>query len=140
GDYSAADRFGHFDRGGANAGAAGLDQNGLSRLKLGIVKQHVLYGAKCNRRAGGVTIADIVGYRYDQPGRHVHELAGKAVDMEAHNARDVFAEIVATGAAGLAGPASQRPIGDDAIAWLAGGYAGTNPGDLAGGFDPDDER
>src|ERR1700751_5297369 len=116
GDYSAADRFGHFDRGGADAGAAGLDQYRLARLELGIVEQHVLYRAERDRCAGGVAIGHIVGNRYDQPGRHVQEVAGKAVDMETHNASNVLAEIIATGAERLAGSESQRPIGDNAVA------------------------
>src|SRR5262249_13793800 len=42
-------------------------------------------------------------------------------------------------AARFAGSASQRPIGDDAIARPARGYVGTDPGDFAGGFDANDE-
>src|SRR5262249_16001569 len=128
------------DRGSADAGAAGLDQDGLARLELGIVEQHVLHRAECDRRASGVAIAHIVRNRYDQPGRHVHELAGKTVDMETHDPCNVFTEIIAAGAARFAGPASQRPVAHDAIAWPARGYARTNPGDLAGGFDPNNQR
>ena len=53
---------------------------------------------------------------------------------------DVFAEIVAALAAGLAGAASQRAIGDDAVADLASGHAGADRDDLAGRLDADDER
>src|SRR5215472_12765813 len=147
-DVIGTDRFGFFrfyliadrgDHGGADTGATGLDQNGLAGPELGIVEQHVLHGAECNWRASCVAITDIVGNRHDQPGRHVYELAGKTVDMETHDARDVFAEIVAAGAARFAGSASQRPIGDDAIARPARGYIGTDPGDFAGGFDANNE-
>ena len=54
GDDGAADRLRHLDRGGADARAAGMDQNGFARLELGIVEQHVLDGRERDRRAGGL--------------------------------------------------------------------------------------
>ena len=54
----------------------------------------------------------------DEPRRHVDEIAGEAVDVKAHDAGDVFAQIVAALAAGLADAAGQRAIGDDAVADL----------------------
>ena len=114
GDDGAADRLRHLDGGGADAGAAGLHQDGLAGLELGVVEQHVLHGRECDRRAGGVAEADAGGHRDHEPRRHVDEIAGKAVDVEAHDAGDIFAKIVAALAAGLAGAAGQPAIGDDA--------------------------
>ena len=90
GDDGAADRLRHFDRGRADAGAAGLHQNGLARFELGIVEQHVLHGAEGDRRAGGVAEAHARRDRHHEPRRHVDQVAGKAVDMEAHDARRRF--------------------------------------------------
>ena len=84
-----------------------MHQHGLARLELGIVEQHVLHGREGDRRAGGVAQGDAGGNRDHQPRRHVDELAGEAVDMEAHDAADVLAQIVAALAAGFAGAASQ---------------------------------
>ena len=56
------------------------------------------------------------GTGIDQARRHVDEVAGEAVDVEAHDAGDVFAEIVAALAAGLAGAAGQRAVHHDRIA------------------------
>ncbi len=119
GDDGGADRLRHLDGGRADAGAAGLHQNGFARFELGIVEQHVLHGAERDRRAGGVAEAHARGDRHDEPRRHVDEVAGEAVDMEAHDAADVFAQIIAALAAGLAGAAGQRAVGDDAVADLA---------------------
>ncbi len=58
GDDGAADRLRHLDRGGADAGAAGMHQDGLARLELGVVEQHVLDGREGDRRAGGVAQRD----------------------------------------------------------------------------------
>ena len=46
----------------------------------------------------------------------VDEIAREAVDMEAHDAADVLAQIVAALAARLAGAAGERPVHDDRIA------------------------
>src|SRR3984885_10191413 len=95
GEHGGADGFGHFDRAGADAGAAGLDQDRFAGLQLGIVEQHVLHGAEGDRRAGGVAETHVVGHLHHEPRRHVDEIAREAVDMETHDARDIFAEIVA---------------------------------------------
>ena len=46
GDDGAADRLRHLDRDGADAGAAGLHQDRLAGLELGVIEQHVLHGAR----------------------------------------------------------------------------------------------
>ena len=120
GDDGAADGFRHLNCARADAGAAGLDQNGLARFELGIVEQHVLHGAEGDRRAGGVAEAHARRNWHHKPRRHIDQVAGKTVDMEAHDRGDVFAEIVAALAAGLARSARQRAVSDDAVARLAG--------------------
>ena len=50
GDDGAADRLGHLDRDRADAGAAGMHQDGLARLELGVVEQHVL--RRCEKAIG----------------------------------------------------------------------------------------
>jgi len=47
---------------------------------------------------------------------HGDGIAREAVHMEAHDAADVLAQVVATLAAGLAGPAGERAIHDHRIA------------------------
>ena len=49
GDHRAADLLGKLDRRRANAGTAGVNENGFAGLKLGIVEQHVLDGAEGHR-------------------------------------------------------------------------------------------
>src|SRR5690348_3095865 len=100
----------------------------------------MLHRAECHGRAGGIAIADIVGNRYDQARWHVHQIAGKAVDMETHDAGNVLTQIIAAGTACLAGPASQRPIGDDPIAGAERVDAGTDPDNLPGSLNTDDQR
>ena len=119
GDDGAADRLRHLDRGGADAGAAGLHQDGLARLELGVVEQHVLDGARTrSARRRRRACATPFGTGIDQPRRHVEQVAGEAVDMEAHDAGDVLAEIVAALAAGLADAAGQRAIHHHRVAGL----------------------
>ena len=118
GDDGAADRLRHLDRDGADAGAAGMHQHGLAGLELGVVEQHVLHGREGDRRAGGVAHGDAGRHRDDQPRRHVEEFAGEAVDVKAHDAGDVFAQIVAAFAAGLAGAAGEGAIHHHRIAGL----------------------
>jgi hypothetical protein len=59
------------------------------------------------------------------------EVAREAVDVEAHDAGDVLAEIVAALAAGLAGAAGQRAVHHDRVAGLKpvtpGPTAATSP-------------
>ena len=68
------------------------------------------------------------------------QVAGEAVDMEAHDAGDVLAQIVAAFAAGLADAAGQRAIHHHRIAGLEAGHAVADRGDLARGFGADDQR
>jgi hypothetical protein len=140
GDDGRADLLRHFDGAGADAGAAGLHQDGLARLELRVVEQHVLHGAECDRRAGGVAMADGSRHRHHEPRRHVDEVAREAVDVEAHHAADVLAQIVASLAAGLAGAAGQPAIADHAIARLHGGDAVADRRDLARRLDAHDQR
>ena len=110
-------------------------------LELGVVEQHVLDGGKRDRRAGGVASGCTpFGHRNDQPCRHVHAVAGKAVDVEAHDAGDVFAEIVAPLAAGLQVPQVSAPYITTGSPGLKLGHAVADGGDLAGGFRADHER
>src|ERR1700741_2835422 len=60
--------------------------------------------------------------------------------MEAHDAADVFAQVVASVAAGLAEAAGQRPIHHHMIAGLEGAHIRADGCDLAGGFGAHDER
>ena len=96
GDDGAADLLGHHDRNRSDAGAAGMHQHGLARLQSGIVEQHVLHRRERNRRAGRVASADAARAPQitSRSGRLMSSRA-KAVDMEAHDAGHVLAEIVA---------------------------------------------
>src|ERR1700722_8054052 len=60
--------------------------------------------------------------------------------MKAHDAGDVFAQIIAALAAGLAVAAGQRAIGDHAVADFACSDIAADGDDLASGFDADDQR
>ena len=80
------------------------------------------------------------GTGIDEPRRHVDEIAGEAVDMKAHDAGDIFAEIVASLAAGLAGSAGQSAISDHRVADAKAGDAGADRADFAGGFGADHQR
>ena len=95
GDDGRADRLRHLDRNRADAGAAGMHEHGLAGLKPGVVEQHVLHGRERDRRAGRVAKSDSRRDRDHQPGRQVEEIAGEAVDVEAHDPADVLAQIVA---------------------------------------------
>ena len=54
--------------------------------------------------------------RDHQPRRQVDQFAGEAVDMEAHDAPHILAQIVAAFAAGPAGAAGERAIHHDRVA------------------------
>ncbi len=69
----------------------------------------------------------------------IHQLAGEAVDMEAHDAGDVLAQIVAAFLAGLAGAAGQRAVHHHLLAGRKAGHAFAGRDDLAGGFRADDQ-
>src|SRR6185436_13895255 len=66
--------------------------------------------------------------------RQVDELARKAVDMEAHDAADVFAQIVASFAARLALTAGECAVHRHGIARLHTGDVGADRRDLARRF------
>src|SRR5262249_49659957 len=68
------------------------------------------------------------------------QLARKAVDVKAHDAGDVLAQIVAALAARLACPAGERAVHHDGIAGLEAGDVLTDRCDLTRGFGADDER
>ena len=140
GDDGAADRLGHHDGDGSNAGAAGVHQHGFTRLQFGIVEQHVLHRGECDRRAGGVAVADAVGHRDHQSFGQIEKLAGEAVDMEAHDACDVFAEIVAAFAAGLASPAGEGAVHHDFLSRPEARDSFADGPDFARGFGADHQR
>src|SRR5262245_28917072 len=140
GDHRAADGLRHLDRRRADAGAAGMDEHGLTGLELRVVEQHVLHGGEADRRAGGVAQADALRHRDDEPCGHVDEVAGEAVDMEAHDAGDVFAEIVAALAAGLAGAAGEAAVQHYGIARLESTDVGPDSLDLTRRLDADHDR
>ena len=117
-----------------------MDENGFAGLELGIVEQHVLDGRERDRRAGGVAHRHARRRLDDQALRHVDEFAREAVDVKAHDAAHVLAEIVAAFAAGLADPASERAIHHDGIAGRERRDVRADRGDLAGGLRPDHER
>src|SRR5580692_4364877 len=60
--------------------------------------------------------------------------------MKAHDAGDVFAQIIATLAAGFAVTAGLRTVCNDAIADLVGGDVAADSNDLTSGLDADDQR
>ena len=119
---------------------AGLDQDRFAGLELGIVEQHVLDRREGDRRAGGVAHRDARRHLDDEPLRHVDELVREAVDVEAHDAAHVFAEIVAAVAAGLADAAGERAVHHHRIAGREARDAGADRGDLARRLGADDER
>ena len=140
GDDGAADRLCHLDGDRSDAGTTGMHEHALAWLKSGIIEQHVLHGCKGDRRAGGVAQGDALWNRDHQTRRHIDEIAGEAVDVEAHDAADVLAEIVATLAAGFTGTAGQGAVHDDAVAGVQVGGVGADGRNLAGGLDADHDR
>src|SRR2546425_8796941 len=140
GDHRAAYRLRHFDGRGADSRAAGMNQDGLARPKLGIVEQHVLDRRKRDRCASGIAKRDAFRYPDHEPDGEVEEVASKAVDMKPENALDVFAKIVPALAAGPAFSAGERAIHDDAVPDTKTGYAGSDGRDLARGFRADHQR
>ena len=88
GDDRAADALGELDRRRADARAAGMDEDRLAGLQLGIVEQHVLDRAEGDRRDRRADRVDAGRGRHQQPGRQVDLLLREAVEMEAvHAAR-----------------------------------------------------
>ena len=117
-----------------------MHQNGLARLELGIVEQHVLGGAEGDRRAGGVAQRHAGRHRDHQPRRQIDQIAREAVDVEAHDAADVLAQIIAALAAGGAMPAGHGAVHHHLVAGLEAGDAGADRGDFAGCLGADHQR
>ncbi len=140
GDDGAADRLGHHDGDGSDAGAAGMHQHGFAGLQFRIVEQHVLHGRECDRRAGSVKLADAVRHRNHQPFRQIDEFAGETIDMEAHNAGDILAKIVATLLAGGANSAGEGAVHDHLLSRLEARDTFADSCNFAGGFGADDQR
>ena len=117
-----------------------MNQDGLARLKLGVVEQHVLDRRKRDGRASGMAKGDAFRHPDYEAGREIEEIASKAIDVEAENAADVFAEIVAAFATGPALSAGERAIHRDAVADAKTGNIGPNRRDFARGFRADHQR
>ena len=117
-----------------------MHQDGLAGFQFGVVKQHVLNGRESDRSTGGIAKAHTRRHWDHEPRRHVDQVAGEAVDVKAHNACDVFAEIIAALATGFASPARQASISDDVVADREIGYIRTDGLDFAGGLGANDER
>ena len=140
GDDGAADRLGHHDGDGSDAGAAGMHQHGLTALQFGVVEQHVLHGRECDRRAGSVALADAVRHRNHQPFRQIDEFAGETVDMEAHDAGDILAKIVAALLAGRTNSAGEGAVHHHLLSRLEARDTFADGCNFAGGFGADDQR
>ena len=142
GDDGAADRLRHLDRDGADARAAGMDQDRLAGLELGVVEQHVLDGrrtrsARRRRRAGATPAGTLI----DQPRRHVDEIAREAVDVEAHDAaRRSSQRLSRPSRQALQVPQVSAPYITTGSPGARLGDAGADRGDLARGLGADDER
>jgi hypothetical protein len=74
-----------------------------------------------------------------EPRRQIEEVAAEAVNVEAHDAADVLAQIVAALTTGLAGAAGKRAVHHHAVAVLER-YVRPDRGNLTGGFGADHER
>src|SRR4029079_15839348 len=97
-------------------------------------------GGEGNGRTGGIAHTHALRHRNDEPRLHVEKIAGKAVDVEAHDATDILAKIVTTFAAGLASAASERAVHHHRVADLESADVRADSGNLAGGFGADNER
>ena len=117
-----------------------MHQHGFARLQFGIVEQHVLNRGERDRRAGRVAPADALGHRNHQPLRHVQQLARETVDMEAHDARHVLAEIVAAFAAGAANPAGEGAVHHHRLSRPEARDPVADRGNFAGGLGADHQR
>ena len=137
-EHRAADRLRHLDRGGADAGAAGMDEDRFAGLEAGVVEQHVLHRAEADRRARRLLERHPLRHRDDEPLGPVDERTRKAVEVEAEDAGDVLAEIVAAFPAGAAMAAGFGPVHHDRIADLEARPAGADRSDFARRLDADD--
>jgi hypothetical protein len=83
---------------------------------FGVVKQHVLDRAEGDGRDRGAHRADAGRCRNQKSCRQIDLFLGKAVEMEAVHAADMFAEIVAAFAAGTAQTAGARAVDRNQLA------------------------
>src|SRR6185437_16002857 len=133
-DDDAPDGLCHLDGDRADTGAAGMHENGFPRLELGIVEHHVFGGAEGDRCAGRIAERDAGWHRNDQPRRQIDQIAREAVDMETHDAADVFAQIVAAIAASDAMSTGHGAVHHHFVARLEAGDARADFSDFAGSF------
>jgi hypothetical protein len=94
-DHRAADRLRDADRRRADARPRGLHQHRLAGQQLRIVEQHVLDRAEGDGGAGRVLEGDALRHLHQQAGGDVGDLPREAVDVEAGDARDLLAQVVA---------------------------------------------
>jgi hypothetical protein len=140
GDHHAAERLGHLNGGGADAGAAGMNQDRLARLQLGVIEQHVLDGRERDRRAGGIRPGHPIRDRDNQARRKVDEIAGETVDVESLDPLHILAQVVAAFAAGAAMAASDCAVHHHGIARRQAGYVSPDRGDFSSRLRANDER
>ncbi len=117
-----------------------MDQYRLARLELGIVEQHMLNGAKGDGRKGRPDRVHAGGCCHELAGGDVDFFLREAVEMKAVDAADMFAQIVAALATGLATAADARAIDRHQIAGQHVRYPCADRLDHAGGFRADRQR
>ena len=132
--------LGHLDGDRSDPRAARLHENGLARLELRIVEQHVLDGGIGDGCARRVHQRDARRHGDDEALVDHHPLAGESVDMEAHHTRRVLAEIVAPRPTGRAGIAGQRAIHHDRVARPEPAVGRPRVQDLAGSLHAHGQR
>jgi hypothetical protein len=93
-----------------------MDEDGLARLQLGVVEQHVLDGAEGDRRDRRADRVDAFRGRDEQARRQVDQFLRETVEVEAVHAADILAQIVAALAAGAAMAAGARAKDRDELA------------------------
>ena len=108
-----------------------MHQHGFTRLQPGVIEQHMLHGRECDRRAGGIASADAVRNGDHQSLRQVQQFTGETIDVKAHDAGDVFAQIVAALLTGPANPAGEGAVHHDLLSRREAGDAFTDRGNFA---------
>ena len=139
-DDGAAERLGDADGDGADAGAAGLHEDGFTRFQFGVVEQHVLDGGVGDAHAGGVVVLDHAGDRDGQARGVIDLLLREAVEVEASHAAGVLAQVLDALAAEPAMTADEGRVGDDAIADASLRHAFAGGHDGRDGFGADGQR
>ena len=114
----AADFLRQLDGRRADTRTSGMNEYCFAGLKSGIVKEHVLAGAKCYRRHGGGNVGKAFWCAYDVAGRHIGKILGVAVQVKTVNALWMFAMIVPAFAAWAANAASGSAIDGDQVTGL----------------------